>query len=207
MSTPDEALNELDGVLKPLRGLALLGAGAVLALALVQPAQAGVLSLGSQVTATANGDANALLGADSGYAAVAGGNTTTVSDTDLEFLSADFAIGLDFFSDGRLDVYDNTGTGLLAGTTVLQFSFAGLAASLGAFSLGDLSQVAGGSITAQLLDGQTLQLTLTDVQFSSANFSSFSAQVSSVPEPTPLALLAAGLGLMAWRRRAAPAAT
>ncbi len=203
MTPVNETAQQLDGLLKPLRHLALLGAGAVLALALVQPAQAGVLNLGSQVTATANGDASALLGADSGYAAVAGGNTTAVSDTDLEFLSADFAIGLDFFSDGRLDVYDNTGTGLLAGTTVLQFSFAGLTTPLTAFALGDLSQVVGGSISAAWLDGQTLQLTLNDVQFSSSNFASFNAQVSNVPEPTPLALLAAGLGLLAWRRRSA----
>jgi hypothetical protein len=150
---------------------------------------------GTPVTVLHDGSAD-VLGLDSGFAAVPGSNVSALTDTDLEFLTADFMIGIDLFSSGRIDLYDNGGAGL-AGTTVLQLSFAGLLAPLSAAAL-DLSALAGGTAEATLLDDHTLQLTLTDLAFREP-FGPLRIDVTaaSVPEPAPLTLLAvAALGAL-----------
>jgi hypothetical protein len=151
---------------------------------------------GTPVTVLHDGSAN-VLGLDSGFAAGPGSNVSALTDADLEFLTADFIIGIDLFSSGRIDLYDNGGAGL-TGSTVLQLSFAGLLAPLSAAAL-DVSALAGGTAHAALLDDHTLQLTLTDLQFREP-FGALRIDVTtaSVPEPAPLALLAvAALGALA----------
>ncbi|HSW07450.1 hypothetical protein [Aquabacterium sp.] len=175
---------------------ARLLAAAALALAAVGASAA--LTPGASITALQDGSPS-LLGADSGYAAGPGSNVTALSDSDLEFLTADFAIGIDFFSSGLLQLYDNGGSGL-AGSTVLAFDFSGLAAPLGSVSV-DLSALLSGSVTATLLNDHTLQLTLSDVQLADS-FGPLGLQLQTVPEPAPLALLAAAALGAALQRRA-----
>lgn len=165
------------------------------------------LTPGTLITGWQDGQPT-LLGNDSAYTAGPDAHITTLSDTDLEFLSADAAIGIDFFSSGLLQLYDNGGAGL-AGSTVLLFDFAGLAAPLTDVGI-DLSTLLGGSISASLIDGDTLQITLTDLnlgdQFVPLNLQ-LRAQAQDLPEPTPLALLAvAALGAALTRRPARPRA-
>jgi hypothetical protein len=157
---------------------------------------------GTPVTVLHNGSAD-VLGLDSMFVAGPDSNVSALTDAELEFLTADFAIGIDLFSNGRIDLYDNGGAGL-AGTTVLQLSFAGLLAPLSAAAL-DLSALAGGTAEAMLLDDHTLQLTLTDLAFREPfGPLRIDVAVASVPEPTPLALLAVAalgaLGASALRR-------
>jgi hypothetical protein len=154
------------------------------------------LPVGTPVTVLHDGSAG-VLGLDTGFAAGPGSNASALTDTDLEFLTADGLIAIDLFSSGRIDLYDNGGAGL-AGSTVLQLSFAGLLAPLSAAAL-DVSALAGGTAHAALLDDHTLQLTLTDLQFREP-FGALRIDVTtaSVPEPAPLALLAvAALGALA----------
>ncbi len=159
------------------------------------------LTAGAGITALQDGNATPL-GADSGYAPGAGANVTTLSDSDLEFLTADYAIGIDFFSSGLLQLYDNGGVGL-AGTTVLSFDFSGLGEALAAVSV-DGSALLGGSLSASVLDGHTLQLTLTDLRLADT-FGPLSLQLrtQSVPEPAPMALLAAAALAASLQRRGA----
>jgi hypothetical protein len=150
---------------------------------------------GTPLTVLHNGSAD-VLGLDSMFVAGPGSNVSALTDAELEFLTADFVIGIDLFSSGRIDLYDNGGAGL-AGTTVLQLSFAGLLAPLSAAAL-DLAALAGGTAEAMLLDDHTLQLTLTDLAFREPfGPLRIDVAVASVPEPTPLALLAvAALGAL-----------
>jgi hypothetical protein len=178
---------------------------ATLAAALTAPAAwASTLPVGAVITGLYNGAASGLLGLDSNFAAVPGANVTAVNATELEFISADFNIGIDFLTDGSVVVYDNTGLGVLAGSTTLAFDFAGLGEALNAFLLTDVSGVISGAITAQRINSQAVSLTFTDVSFS-APFGSFTAQLGTVPEPASLGLagtaLAALAGLSVGRRR------
>jgi|GEM_PF-5275204 len=173
---------------------ALLAAGAV---------SAAPLTLGASVSGLLNGSADGLLGADSGYQAAPGSNTTAISDLDLEFISSDFALAIDFQSDGLLRLYDNTGLGELAGTQVLEFSFAGLERSLADASFSNRGQIAGGSLQIELLDPFTLRLSLQDLRFSEA-FGFVDARIpaaAAVPEPAALALLALATLAAAVARR------
>ncbi|MBI3350497.1 MAG: PEP-CTERM sorting domain-containing protein [Burkholderiales bacterium] len=65
----------------------------------------------------------------------------------------------------------------------------------------DLTEVSGGTVGLQILDGHTVSLTLNRLSFTS-EFGSFTTQldVGTVPEPGSLALAGAGLGLLALRR-------
>lgn len=166
-------------------------------------AQAG-LPAGTLITGQASGASSTLLGLDRGFADVAGSHVTALAPDELEFLTGDFAVGVDFFSDGRIQFWNNSGAAGLAGSYTLSFSLAGLGAPLAGFTALDMSGVAGGTVSLQLLDAQTIGITLSSLQFT-GEFGSFTTQlqVSAVPEPNGLVLLAAGLGLLALRRRPA----
>lgn len=158
------------------------------------PAVAAPVPAGTVVTALRDGQPS-MLGLDTGFADVAGSNVVTLTDTDLELLSADFVIAVDLFSSGLVQLYDNGGSGW-AGTTELILAFAGLLAPLGSVSV-DHSMLATGSIGATLLDGgHTLKLTFSDVQLRDG-FGPLNLQLNSVPEPATIALIAAALGAAA----------
>lgn len=170
-------------------------------------ASAAVVPAGTLIT----GGAGSVLGLDAGFAAVAGTETTALTDADLEFLSSDAAVGFDFFSDGSLVVYENTGSAALSGPFSFTFSFAGLADDITAFTALDVSSLAnGGSYSFEVLDRQTVKLSFEDLQFRTA-FGSFTAQIgttpaASVPAPSSLALAVGGLALLAGVRRTRQAA-
>jgi PEP-CTERM motif len=167
-------------------------------LASVQAAHAAPVLAGSQVTGSVSGPATALLGADSGYSSDPGSNTTTVLDDAFaqEFISDDFALIVDFGSDGRVRFFDNTGSGQLTGHYELVFQFTGLAGALPGLLLG--SGPAGGLFSGELLAPDTVRFVLSDVDFGSA-FGSLEATL--VPEPGSLLLAGLGLAVLVRQRR------
>lgn len=187
--------------MKTFRTLAVAAAAWLLA---ASAQAAGTLPAATLITGQASGASTTLLGLDHGFADVAGSNTTALAAADLEFLTGDVAVGIDFFNDGRVQFWNNTGLTSLAGSYTLSFSFAGLSAPITGFTTLDMSGVAGGNVSLQVVDAHTVSLTLNNVNFT-GEFGSFTTQlnVSAVPEPASLALLGAGLGLMALRRRSA----
>lgn len=99
--------------------------------------------------------------------------------------------GIDFFTDGSVLVYGNTDTGSLPGSYILDFSFSGLSGAINSFTLGDLSAVTGGTISAGVLNATTIRLSFTDLTLTDS-FATFSAQIglaAAVPEPSSWAML------------------
>lgn len=184
--------------MKTCRTLAVAAAAWLLA----APAHAYALA-GTLITGQVSGASTALLGLDHGFADEAGSNTTALAAADLEFLTGDAQVAIDFFADGRVQVWNNSGAAALAGNYAFSFSFAGLAQPLTGFAPLDLSGISAGTVGLQWLGPDRVGLTLSGVSFT-GEFGSFTAQIASaVPEPASLALLGAGLGLLALRRRSA----
>lgn len=161
---------------------------------------AGSLPAGTVITGQVSGASTTLLGLDSEFADTPGSNVTKLVANDLEFLSGDARVGIDFFTDGRMAVWNNSGA-TLDGTYTFTFSFAGLAQPITGFAPLDLTSVTAGTVGLQLVDAHTVSLTLTNVS-TGGDFGSFTTQlnVSAVPEPASLVLMGAGLGLLALRR-------
>lgn len=164
-----------------------------LAAALAAPATAAPLFQGSTVTGRVSVVSDLLLGAADGYAAIGGPVSTPVSG-DIEFLTGDFALALDFDEGGGLTIQDNSGGLLLAGTYVFEFGFDGLVEAFTSFSATDLSGLVSGSLLFERLDGRSARLTATDLQFATA-FGTVSAQFA-IPQPGSLPLL--GAALLGW---------
>jgi len=159
---------------------------------------AATVPVGTSITGQVSGASTTLVGLDDGS------NVTKLSDGfgDIEFLTGDFAVGLDFFSSGLLQVWNNSGDTGLPGSYTFTFSFAGLSPSLSSFVGLDLSGINGGDVTLKLIDDHSISLTLNNLSFTDS-FGSFTAQLgaaAAVPEPGTLALLGAGLGALALRR-------
>lgn len=158
-----------------------------------------VLPGGATIKATAS--SGQLLSLDDAYASAANPAFATLSVAfgDLEFLSDDFALGIDFGADGALRFYDFAGSATLPDLS-LDFSFPGLGVRLNAFTLDALPHLAAGTINAAVIDRDTLRITFSGVTLDAA-FESVGGTLT-VPEPTPLALLAlCGLLACAGTRR------
>ncbi|KPF58267.1 hypothetical protein D621_06675 [beta proteobacterium AAP51] len=159
-------------------------------------------------TATLNGTALALLGADSGYQAGAGTGTTAVvgGAGNHEFITddgdvanfVDPSLQIDFETGGLLSFFDNTGLGTPGGLYTFSFVFSGLAAAIGDVVLDPSGWT--GSVSYAITAPDTVSFTLQGVQFASP-FGSFSAQLNAasaqVPLPGTLALACLALALMA----------
>lgn len=158
----------------------------------------------AQTTVTALLDGQpSLLGWDQGYQSGAGSHVVTLSDSELEYLSTDYALAIDLFNDGLIRFYDNSGSGSMAGAT-LNLDFAGLGTAITGIALQDLSQLGSGTVSATLLSPSSVIISFGALSFTSDAFPSFDLQLTlaPVPEPASIALFAAGLvGLAALRRR------
>lgn len=163
---------------------------------------ADALPAGTLITGQVSGASSTLLGLDHLFADEPGSHITALSAPELEFITADALVAVDFFADGRVQVWNNSGTDSLPGNYTFSFSFAGLSQPITGFAPLDLTSVNGGTVGLQVLDAHSVSLTLNNVSFTNADFPSFTTQltVSAVPEPTSLALLGAGLGIIALRR-------
>lgn len=160
-----------------------------------------VLPPGTVISGAVSGASDTLLGLDHDFADEAGSHITRLAAAELEFLTGDYAVGVDFFSDGRVQVYNNADTALLPGSYSLTFDFAGLAQPITSFVALDNS-----GITLSMLGNQRVNLSFSNLDFGGP-FGSFNAQITTgtVPEPASLALVGAGLGLLALRRTRRPA--
>jgi hypothetical protein len=148
------------------------------------------------------GEPASLLGYDAASNDYVSGAAPALTDSDIEFLTDDYALGIDFRSDGVLRLWDNLGTGADLFNYTLRFSFVDLAWSLESLWLQDTSNLLGGQLFVSIIDNDTFELQLRDVQFS-PGFAYADVGIS-VDEPSTLPLLTLGLlAAVAWRRRSA----
>ena len=148
------------------------------------------------------GNPASLLGFDASLNDYLSGGASAVNDQNIEFLTDDFALGIDFGSDGLLRLWDNLGTGDDLFNYSFRFTFTGLA--LADLQILNVSGLTGGALLFSVIDPNTFELGLRDVQFA-PGFSNVDLALS-VDEPSTLPLFAAGifLGLaFATRRRRA----
>jgi len=146
-----------------------------------------VLPEGTSLT----GNPTSLLGFDASLNDYVAGGVSAVNDQNIEFLTDDFALGIDFYSDGLLRMWDNLGTGDDLFNYTLQFSFTGLGVPLAHIQLVDASALTGGDLLFSVIDANTFELALRNVQFA-PGFSHADLGVA-VDEPSILALFALGL--------------
>jgi hypothetical protein len=148
------------------------------------------------------GEPTSLLGYDASLSDYVAGASPALTDGDIEFLTEDYALGIDFRSDGVLRLWDNLGTGTDYFNYTLRFSLAGLALSLESIWLQDTSNLLGGNLFVSIVDSSTFLLELRDVQFR-PGFTYADVGIT-VDEPATLPLLALGmLAAVSWRRRPA----
>jgi hypothetical protein len=149
-----------------------------------------------------SGDPVSLLGFDASLNDYIAGGVSAVNDQNIEFLTDDFALAIDFGSDGLLRLWDNLGTGDDLFNYSLRFTFTGLDA-LSGIENRDVSGLAGGDLLFSVIDSNTFELALHDVQFV-PGFSHADLALS-VDEPSTLPLFAAGIffvaGAYTTRRR------
>lgn len=159
-----------------------------------------VLPEGTSITA----DRTSLFSFDASLNDYVAGGVSAVSDQNIEYLTDDFALGLDFYSDGLLRLWDNLGTGDALFNYTFQFSFTGLSDPLSDIQFLDASTLTGGSLLFSIIDRDTFEFTLQDVQFA-PGFSHADLGLS-VDEPSMLSLFALGLVFtyVARRRRSKP---
>jgi MYXO-CTERM domain-containing protein len=178
----------------------LLGALAAISLVAGGAAATPILPEGTSIT----GQPTSLLGYDAGLNDYVSGGSSAVSDGNVEFLTDDFALAIDFSSNGLLRLFDNLGTGDDVFNYTLRFSFAGLAGPLAGLRLQDRSNLTGGDLSLSIIDRDTFELALRRVRFA-PGFTSADVAIS-VDEPSALALWVLGMfGVLATRRRRARA--
>jgi hypothetical protein len=174
----------------------LLGVFAASVFVTGQVMAAPVLPEGTSIT----GDPTSLLGYDAGLNDYVAGGLSAVNDLNIEFLTDDFALAIDFQSDGLLRLFDNLGTGDDLFNYTLRFSFTGLNGLLSDIRPLDMSALTGGNLLFSIIDSNTIQLALHDVQFA-PGFSHADLNLA-VDEPSMLALFAFGIvSVWAARRR------
>jgi hypothetical protein len=155
-----------------------------------------ILPEGTTITA----DPTSLLSFDASLNDYVAGGVSAVNDQNIEYLSDDFALGIDFNSDGLLRLWDNLGAGDALFNYTFQFSFTGLRGPLSDLQFIDASALTGGNLLFSIIDDNTFELTFQDVQFA-PGFSHADLGIS-VDEPSMLALFALGLVFtFAARRR------